>query len=107
MAWLGRAFLTLLISIVMTAMTVWGALAIYYSNLPGDDVRRVFALAFAIFGAALLVWYLCSAKRVRPPLVFLQLSCSSLPGGRQFHPDKIEIGHRNICGCQMPRSTAT
>ena len=51
-------------------MTGWGALAIYYSNLPGDDLRRVLAFAFAIFGAALLVWYLFSTKRTRPLLVF-------------------------------------
>jgi hypothetical protein len=71
MKWLGRALLTLLISTALAAMTGWGALAIYYSNLPGADVRRILALAFSIFGAALLVWYLFSAKRTRPLLVFL------------------------------------
>ena len=71
MKWLGRALLTLLISIALAALTGWGAIAIYYSNLPSEGIRIVLAFAFAIFGAALLVWYLFSTKRARPLLVFL------------------------------------
>jgi hypothetical protein len=67
---IGRGFIILLVSIAIAAMTGWGALAIYYSNLPGEDVRRILAFAFAVFGAAVLVWYLFSAKRTRPLLVF-------------------------------------
>ena len=70
MKWIGRALLIVLLSIAIVAMTGWGALAIYYSNLPREDVRRILALAFAIFGAAVLVWYLFSAKPTRPLLVF-------------------------------------
>jgi hypothetical protein len=70
MKWIGRACIILLISIGLAAMTAWGALAIYYSNLPGDDVRKLLAVAFAILGVVLLLWYLISAKRSRPLLVF-------------------------------------
>jgi hypothetical protein len=70
MKWIGRALLIVLLSIAIVAMTSWGALAIYYSNLPREDVRRILAVAFAIFGAAMLVWYLFSAKPTRPLLVF-------------------------------------
>src|SRR5215471_18449670 len=66
----GRVLLMVLLSIGIVVMTGWGVLAIYYSNLPGEDLRRVLAFAFAIFGAALLLWYLFSAKRIRPLLVF-------------------------------------
>jgi Domain of unknown function (DUF4105) len=65
-----RGFIILLACIAIVAMTGWGALAIYYSNLPREDVRRILAVAFAIFGAAVLVWYLFSAKPTRPLLVF-------------------------------------
>ena len=71
MRWIGRSVLILLISIVMAAMTVWGALAIYYSNLPGEGLRAVLAALFALFGVAALVWYLFSAKRTRPCFIFL------------------------------------
>ena len=70
MKWIGQALLIVLLSIAIVAMTGWGALAIYYSNLPREDVRRILAVAFAIFGAAVLVWYLFSAKPTRPLLVF-------------------------------------
>ena len=65
-----RGFIILLACIAIVAMTGWGALAIYYSNLPREDARRILAVAFAIFGAAVLVWYLFSAKPTRPLLVF-------------------------------------
>jgi hypothetical protein len=71
MRWIGRALLRLLVSIVMVALTAWGALAINYSNLPGEGLRKILAIAFALFGAALLVWYLLSIKRIRPLLIFL------------------------------------
>jgi hypothetical protein len=56
---IGRGFIILLVSFAIAAMTAWGALAIYYSNLPSEDVRRILAFAFAIFGALLLVWSGC------------------------------------------------
>ena len=67
---IGHGLIILLVSIAIAAMTGWGALAIYYSNLPSEDVRRILAFAFAVFGAAVLVWYLSSAKRIRPLLIF-------------------------------------
>jgi len=68
---MARALLALLVSIAMVAMTVWGALAIYYSNVPDEGLRKILTLGFVLFGAALLVWYLLSAKRTRPLIVFL------------------------------------
>jgi Domain of unknown function (DUF4105) len=68
---IGRGFIVLLVSIALIGMTGWGALAIYYSNLPSENVRRILAFAFAIFGAAALVWYFFSTKRTRSLLVFL------------------------------------
>jgi hypothetical protein len=106
MKWLGRALLTLLISIALAAMTGWGALAIYYSNLPSEDVRRILALAFSIFGAALLVWYLFSAKRTRPLLVFLGVFLllvawwSTIPPkqDRDWAPEYARLPHATING---------
>jgi hypothetical protein len=46
-------------------------LAIYYSNVPDEGLRKILTLGFVLFGAALLVWYLLSAKRTRPLIVFL------------------------------------
>ena len=66
MKWIGHALLIFLISISLAAMTAWGALAIYYSNLPGNGLRTILAALFALFGVALLVWYLFSTKRTRP-----------------------------------------
>ena len=68
---IARDVVILLICIVIAAMTVWGALAIYYSNLPGAGLRTMLAALFAFFGVAVLVWYLFSTKRTRPCVVFL------------------------------------
>jgi hypothetical protein len=70
MKWIGRALIILLLSILLAAMTAWGALAIYYSNLPGEGLRTILAALFAFFGIALLIWYLFSTKRTRPCLTF-------------------------------------
>src|SRR5215831_8382545 len=70
MKWIGQALLVVLLSIAIVAMTGWGALAIYYSNLPGDGLRTILAALFALFGVCLLVWYLFSARRRRPLFVF-------------------------------------
>lgn len=70
MKWIGRALIILLLSIVLAAMTAWGALAIYYSNLPGEGLRTILAVLFAFFGIALLIWYLFSTKRTRPCFIF-------------------------------------
>jgi Domain of unknown function (DUF4105) len=71
MKWIGRAFIMLLLSIAVAAMSAWGGLAIYYSNLPGEWLRKGLAVAFVLFGAALLIWYFFSPKRIRPLLIFL------------------------------------
>jgi hypothetical protein len=67
---IARGFLIFLIFVMIAAMTAWGTLAIYYSNLPGIEIRKVAALVFALFGAAMLGWYLLSAKRHRSLVVF-------------------------------------
>ncbi|HEY7318535.1 MAG TPA: DUF4105 domain-containing protein [Candidatus Binatia bacterium] len=106
MKWLGRALLTLLISIAMAAMTGWGALAIYYSNLPSENIRRVLAFAFAIFGAGLLLWYFFSAKQSRPLLIlfaaFLLLVgwWSTIPArqDRDWAPEYARLPYATING---------
>ena len=106
MKWIGQALLIVLLSIAIVAMTGWGALAIYYSNLPREGVRRVLALAFVIFGAAVLVWYLFSATRTRPLLVFLASFLllvawwSTIPAkqDRDWAPEYAKLGHATING---------
>jgi len=71
MKWIAHAVLLLLVSIVMAAMTAWGALAIFYSNLSGEGLRTMLAALFALFGVAVLVWYLFSVKRTRAGFIFL------------------------------------
>jgi hypothetical protein len=102
----GRALLTLVIAIVMVALTGWGALAINYSNLPGEGVRKVLAIAFALFGGALLVWYLFSTKRIRPLLIFLAAFLlllawwSAIPPlqNREWAPEYARLPHATISG---------
>jgi hypothetical protein len=67
---IARGFIIFLIFVTIAAITAWGTLAIYYSNLPGIETRKIAALVFALFGAAMLGWYLLSAKRHRPLVVF-------------------------------------
>jgi len=73
MKWIGSVFLTSLISILIAAGTAWGTLAIYYSNLPGEESRKILAAVFAIFGIAMLGWYLFATKWIRPLLAFSAL----------------------------------
>jgi Domain of unknown function (DUF4105) len=103
---IGRALLTLVISIVMLALTGWGALAINYSNLPGEGLRKVLAIAFALFGGALLVWYLFSTKRMRQLLIFLASFLllvawwSTIPPlqNREWAPEYAQLPHATING---------
>jgi hypothetical protein len=102
----GRALLTLVIAIIMMALTAWGALAINYSNLSGEGLRKVLAIAFALFGGALLVWYLFSAKRIRPLLIFLAAFLlllawwSTIPPiqNRDWAPEYARLPHATIKG---------
>jgi Domain of unknown function (DUF4105) len=64
------ALLTLLIAILMAAATAWGTLAVYYSNLPGEESRKILAAVFAAFGVAMLGWYLFATKWSRPLFTF-------------------------------------
>ena len=73
MKWIAGALLTSLISILIAAGTAWATLAIYYSNFPGEESRKIFAAVFAAFGAAMLGWYLLAAKWSRPLLAFSAL----------------------------------
>src|SRR5262245_40279269 len=106
MKWIGKALLIVLLSIAIVAMTSWGALAIYYSNLSGAGMRKLLALSFAIFGAAVLVWYLFSATRTRPLLVFLAAFLllvawwSTIPAmqDRDWAPEYAKLAHATING---------
>ena len=70
MKWITGALLTSLIAILMAAATAWGTLAIYYSNLPGEESRKILAAVFAAFGVAMLGWYLFATKWSRPLFTF-------------------------------------
>jgi Domain of unknown function (DUF4105) len=103
---IARAALILLISIVMAVMTVWGALAMYYSNLPGEGLRIILAVVFALFGVAMLVWYLLSAKRFRPCFAFLAVFLllvawwSTIPASqdRDWAPEYAKLAYATING---------
>jgi Domain of unknown function (DUF4105) len=103
---LGGALLTLVVSIVMIALTGWGALAIYYSNLAAEGLRQALAVAFGLLGAALLVWYLFSIKRIRPLLIFsaafllLVAWWSTIPPtqDRDWAPEYARLPHATIKG---------
>jgi hypothetical protein len=102
----GRALLTVVIAIAMVALTIWGALAINYSNLSSEELRKVLAIAFALFGGALLVWYLFSIKRIRPLLIFLAAFLlliawwSTIPPvqNREWAPEYARLPHATING---------
>ena len=103
---IARAVVILLISIVMVVMTVWGALAIYYSNLPGEGLRTMLAAVFALFGVVLLVWYLFAAKRTRPCFIFLAVFLllvawwSTIPASqdRDWAPEYAKLPYATIKG---------
>lgn len=106
MKWIGHALLMFLISISLAVMTAWGALAIYYSNLPGDGLRTILAALFALFGVALLAWYLFSTKRTRPCIIFLAVFLllvawwSTIPPSqdRDWAPEYAKLTHTTING---------
>ena len=106
MKWIAKAFLMLLISIVVAAMSAWGGLAIYYSNLPGEWLRKVLAVAFVLFGATLLIWYFFSAKRILPLFIFCAAFLllvgwwSTIPAmqDRDWAPEYGKLTHATING---------
>ncbi len=106
MKWIAKALLMLLISLVVAAMSAWGGLAIYYSNLPGEWLRKVLAVAFVLFGTALLIWYFFSAKRILPLFTFLAAFLllvgwwSTIPAmqDRDWAPEYAKLAHATING---------
>ena len=54
---IGRLFGIALIALLVTGMTAWSVLAIYYSDLPGESLRGVLASVFGVgtAGAFLVV----------------------------------------------------
>src|SRR5262249_10190001 len=101
-----RGLIILLACIAIVAMAGWGALAIYYSNLAGEGLRIILAAAFALFGAAVLVWYLFSTRRTRPCVVFLAVFLllvawwSTIPPkqDRDWAPEYAKPAHATING---------
>jgi hypothetical protein len=61
-----------IISLVIAGMTAWSSLAIYYSNLPGVDLRIGMAIGFAICTAAA---FLLFKKRFWTVIGFLVVFC--------------------------------
>jgi hypothetical protein len=66
----GVIFSGILISLVILAMTGWGALALYYSDLP-DGVRALTAVVFAVLGVAVLAWYFFAQRSWHPLALFV------------------------------------
>lgn len=65
-----RAVVTGVFIVLAVVMTLWGVLAVYYSNLPGQSLR---AVAAAIYGAASIAILLAVRPFRRAFLVFLGL----------------------------------
>ncbi len=103
---IGKAFLSVLTSIVVVGMTAWGALAIYYSDLSGEGLRKFLAVVFVLFGAAMLGGYFFSAKRRRVILIFLAVFFSLLAwwstiapsNDRDWAPEYVKLPYATING---------
>jgi len=103
---LARALLILLISLAMLAATAWGTLAIYYSDLPGIELRRNLATAFSFVAAAMLGWYLFAANRGKVLVVFWGLflllviwwSTISPRQDRDWAPEYVKPAYATING---------
>ena len=61
----------LLLGLVLTAMTGWGVLALYYSDLESPGVRATLAAAFGLFGLAALAGFVVQRWRRRAVAGFL------------------------------------
>jgi len=61
----------LLLGLVLTAMTGWGMLALYYSDLESAGVRAALAAGFGLFGLAALVGFTLQRWRRRAVVGFL------------------------------------
>jgi len=84
----------LLTSIVMILMTIWGALAIYYSVASGEEIRDLLALSFVVFGVVILGWYIFSGKRIRSLGVFMVGFLMLLVAGPPFARSPIRVDPR-------------
>lgn len=68
-SWLRRWGWGSLRAILLSLMTAWATLVLYYSNLPWPSARLLMAIAFAAFAA----WALLVARRPRVTRVYLGL----------------------------------
>jgi hypothetical protein len=104
----GVVFSAMLISLATLGMTAWGALALYYSDLP-DSVPSLTARGFAVFGAAVLAWYFFAKRSWRPLIVFaivfpLLLSYWSTiepKQDRDWAPEYARLAYATINGDQV------
>lgn len=67
-----KIVLLLVIAIVIACMTAWTSLAIYYSNLSGDDLRSALAIGFVVCTAAA---FLFIKKRLWTLIGYLIIFC--------------------------------
>ena len=61
-----RTIFVILKGLVLLIPVIWGALYLFYSNLPWSTVRLVLAIVFVVFG----VWAIWLNRRTIPRLVF-------------------------------------
>jgi hypothetical protein len=103
-----RVFCMLVISFAVIALTGWGALALHYSDLP-EKIRAYAAWLFALFGVAVLAWYLLSKRGWQPLAVFaaafaLLLAYWSTIKPRQdrdWAPEYARVAYATINGDQV------
>jgi hypothetical protein len=97
----------LLLGVVLAAMSGWGALALYYSDLPGHSLRSGLAVAFALAGLVAMVVALAPRRWRRKFLAgFLALFAVLLAwwsgiepsNERDWQPEVARLAHAEIRG---------
>src|SRR5262245_60145835 len=91
-------------SVFRMLLISWGALAIYYSNLPWPGLRLALAGTFAAF-AIWACWV--TARQGISARVFSEGFSASFSGGSLFLPQTIGAGGRRSQCCRGRLSTAT
>jgi hypothetical protein len=96
-----KFIILLIIALIITGMTAWSSLAIYYSNLPNESVRAGIAIGLAVCTAAA---FLLFKKRFWTTVGFLAVFCLilswwlSIPpsNNRNWQPDVAVLPYATI-----------
>ena len=98
-----KFILITIVSLFITGMTAWASLAVYYSNLPGEQLRLVIAIGFAACTAGV---FLLLKNRLWTLIGFLAVFClivawwlSIKPSNdRDWQPDVAVLPYATIQG---------